>query len=259
MRSSQQARHGLILELLSDGHEHHVEEFCAATGASPATTRRDLEFLESTGLLLRTHGGARRRETGGFRPSYADRMGLHGAEKAAIAREAVKLIQTHDTIALCNGTTTYYLARAICQSLLEVTVISNAIDAALEMAAYPHVRSILVGGEVTGSYTMGGFWGELVLKSAPRVDKTFLGADGISLTRGLTAYNPEDASMHSRMASLADQVIALVDHSKFGVVKLSPMLPLSAVNLVISDSRLEPETAGAYRQAGVNLCLAPLN
>ncbi|HYG59526.1 MAG TPA: DeoR/GlpR family DNA-binding transcription regulator, partial [Symbiobacteriaceae bacterium] len=209
MGAKHELRHRRILEILNDGSECHIDFLARAVGVSLATMRRDLERLDQAGLLVRTHGGARPKKMGHFKPSYADRMNIHRAEKLAIVKEAMKLVCNHDTIALCNGTTTHYLAKAICQSGLEVTVITNAIDSALEMAAYPKVRSILIGGEVSEGYTLGGFWSEMILKRAPRVDKAFLGADGVSLTHGLTAYFPNDASMHSHMASLADQVIAL--------------------------------------------------
>lgn len=259
MSERRRARHRAILDLLADGNEYHIQELASQTGASLATLRRDLEFLDSTGMLVRTHGGARPREAAAFKPSYADRLSLLRPEKMAIVREALKLIRNQDTIALCNGTTTYYLAKAICQSGLEVTVITNAIDVALEMAVFPKIRSILIGGEISEGYALGGFWTDMVLKQAPRVDRVFLGADGISVEHGLTAYYPNDASTHAQMAALGREVVALVDHSKFGVVKLAPMIALSNVDLVIADSGLSEAEAADYRAHGVQLQIAKVN
>lgn len=66
-------RHRLIGELLRKREEASVDELVAATGASGATIRRDLETLAANGVLKRVHGGARSLVARGDNPGYGQR------------------------------------------------------------------------------------------------------------------------------------------------------------------------------------------
>jgi len=259
MSGKQQVRHRLILQILNDHREHKIEELVERTGVSLNTVRRDLDYLDSENLVVRTNGGARALSAVGFRPAYGERVHRYATEKRALAVEALKYINPRDTIALCNGSTVAYLSQAIGESGIEVTVITNSFDSAFRLATYPKVHCILIGGEVTEEYTISGHWGAQMLERLPGVDKTFLSCDGIHIGHGLTSYLPTDATIHGIMASKAKEVIALIDYSKFGVVKLSPIIPLSKVDIAIVDSGLARETADEFRANGLNLIVADLN
>jgi len=51
-------RRNYILDLLKTNRSISVSELCIACEASEATIRRDLAWLEASGKLERTHGGA---------------------------------------------------------------------------------------------------------------------------------------------------------------------------------------------------------
>ena len=53
-------RKRLILDHLDQNHTATTQALCDLTGASLATTRRDLAQLEENGFLQRTHGGAQK-------------------------------------------------------------------------------------------------------------------------------------------------------------------------------------------------------
>lgn len=259
MLTRSEARHQRLLEILAPGREVRVQELCKKLDASPATIRRDLETLERDGRIIRTYGGAVLREINVFRPSYRERLYHNQALKASLARRAVAEVGHRETIIICGGTTTYHMAEELVNSERELTVVTNALDIAMQLARSSHIRTVIIGGEISDNYSIGGFLGETMLAGVARVDRAFLGADGIDLTHGLTAYLPEDAAIIRKMVHIALQVVALVDHTKFGQVKLAPLIDLGDIDLVITDDHIPPDVHDAYKAAGVPLELASVD
>jgi DeoR/GlpR family transcriptional regulator of sugar metabolism len=253
------ARHEAILQLLATAERLTVAQICTALGASPATARRDLEHLEQQGLVIRTHGGATLRQQNTIlKPPYVERLQRNDAEKQAIARLALEWVQDQETIFISSGTTTYHLARLLAQAEREVTVVTNAVDIAMELSRNQRLRLIILGGEVGDSYGISGEFAAEMLQRLPRADKAFVGADGVDLEHGITAYRPTDAAAHKQMAARARETVVLADHSKFGVVRFCSMFPLAQVARIISDASLPTTVVAQFRRAGVEVHLAPV-
>lgn len=256
MSKRRQQRTEMILQLLGSYGKATISQLCDGLEASPATVRRDLEYLEAEGLVIRTHGGAMLREQGVLKPSFMERMQRRVAEKVAIAQQAAVLIQDHETIFIAHGTTTYLLARVLADSNREVTVVTNAINAAVELSRSPRLRTIMLGGEIDEGDGIGGPWAADMLERLPPADKTFVGADGLSVEHGVTSYRAADAATHKQMAEHASQTILLADHTKFGIVRFCKMFPLSWVDTIITDTRLPAKTEREFTNAGVKMIRA---
>lgn len=64
----------------------------------------------------------------------------------------------------------------------------------------------------------------------------FLGVDGITTTNGLTTPNIAEAQTHRTLVEAAQKVVVVADHSKLGKIALACIVPLSKVNVLVTDS-----------------------
>lgn len=228
-------RRKIIMDRIRAGLPVSVSELSRELGVSPMTIRRDLYHLEKEGILSRTHGGAVPVNIGSAEePSFAEKLDRFPAEKLAIARKAAELVEEGDTILLGAGTTVTALAKLL-KDRQNLTVVTNTVNIAMELAQSEGINLILTGGNIrTKSYALVGALAERVLREI-HVQKVFLGVNGISLEHGLTTPNMTEAYTNSLMIGAADQVIVLADHSKIGRVALSRFAPITAVHTFITD------------------------
>ena len=125
----QQTRLTTILTALQKTGSVSVEALSNALQVSHVTVRRDLDTLESQGLLRRTHGGAVSIEPLFYEPFRNDRSFQAQVEKFAdekrkIGRAAAGLIKKGDIIALTPGTTTTEVVRGLPLNQ-EITVVTS--------------------------------------------------------------------------------------------------------------------------------------
>lgn len=233
-----------------------VQELALAFQVSESTVRRDLKDLEESGLVRRTHGGAVALvQADNAEPSYMEKEDRFRLQKEAIAREAAALVREGDTIILDSGTTTYYLAKAI-KSIPRLTVVTNSVVVAQELAQQSNISLVLTGGTVRyETLAMVGPMAERALEQL-RVDKTFLAINGIEPAAGLTTPSITEAEIKRKMIQAAREVILLADHSKYGKSVFAKVADLKDIDRLIADPLL-PETAmKELEEAGVQLTIA---
>jgi DeoR family fructose operon transcriptional repressor len=186
-------RQQAILQILQREQFVKVGQLSALLGTSDASVRRDLQALEEAGLLKRTHGGAVCSQPAGFEPSLAEKQDRFLPEKAAIARAAVELVQSGETVLLDAGSTTLHVA-ALLKYRQGITVVTNAVNIARELAA-GDLEVTLTGGTLrSNTLAMVGPIAENTLAGL-HVDKLFLATNGLDLKRGLTTPNLSEAQV----------------------------------------------------------------
>jgi DeoR family fructose operon transcriptional repressor len=222
-----------ILAALQRDRAVRVIELSRVLRASPASIRRDLAELERAGLLRRAHGGAIGTNVAALEPSLAQKEDQYHAEKTAIARLAATFVQDGDTICLDSGSTTRHLAREL-RDRRRITVVTNALNIAWELAA-SECEVVVTGGHVRrGILSQVGPIAEQALTGL-HVDKLFLAANGVDLTKGLTTPNLIEAQTKQAMVKAASEVYLLVDHSKFGRVTFAGICALDRIHYLITD------------------------
>ena len=152
-----------ILERLSVDRSLGVAELAESFGVSQATLRRDLQSLQEQRLLTRTHGGAHASEVTYELPiRYRDAH--HREEKRRIAAAAVSRIpQGTLAVGLTGGTTTSEVARLLVDRT-DLTVVTNALNIAAEIALRPRLQLVVTGGiSRSQSYELVGPWAERTL------------------------------------------------------------------------------------------------
>ena len=216
---------------------------------TPETVRRDLTVIERLGLLRRVHGGAVAVERLGVEPGLADRERVMSAQKERIARAALEELPDGGAIILDAGTTTIRLA-ALLPADRDLTVVTHALPIVTVLAARPNITLHLVGGTVRGrTLAAVGSWALAALTQI-HADVVFLGTNGVTVERGLTTPDLAEAQVKRALVAAARRVVVLADHTKLGVSDFALVAPLSAVDVLITDSDAAPELVDEIEAAG---------
>jgi len=231
-----------ILEFIEEHRKATVVELCQQFKVSSATIRNDLRDLETTGLLIRTHGGAMVKTKTGLEPDMSLRKVQNLEEKRRIAEAALRLVEDGDTIILDTGTTTYELARLLGEKR-DLTVVTNDLPIALLLEDFESVRVVLVGGMVRKKFhcTVASSFSGMNALSDLTVDKAFMAANGFSLEKGASTPDMNHSETKKLMISIAARVILLFDSSKMGRNSFAIFAPLDKIDAIVTDFLREEE------------------
>ncbi|MDY6321531.1 MAG: DeoR/GlpR family DNA-binding transcription regulator [Succinivibrio sp.] len=242
-----------ILDYLGTRSMVTVNELVAATGASPATIRRDLVRLDDEGRIYRVRGSVSLKSSGSRQPTTSEKRTLHHEQKIRIAEEAVKLVHPGDSVLLDAGTTTIEIASRICEMPLKV--ITTDLNIGILLAPHRNIDLSLTGGTVDWSSQscIGDLAREVLLRIHPTV--TFISCNAWDLRMGITAPTIEKARLKADLLKQATKTVLVADSSKYGNSQLFEVGRLSQADLIITDSDLGGEDAEKVRNAGVSLKL----
>src|SRR5947209_13937171 len=250
----QPERLGAILERLSADGTISVVALAKSFDVSPATIRRDLRLLESQRLLGRTHGGAVPQGVLYELPLRYKSARQH-EEKLRIAREAASRVLDGWAVGLTGGTTTSEVARALVERQ-RLTVVTNALNIASELAVRPNLKLVVTGGVARAeSYELVGPIAEASLEGL-NLDIVFLGVDGISSAAGLTTHHEIEAGTNRALLERARQVIVVADSSKIGKNAFARICLLRDVDELITDGEADPDDLAALRESGLRVTTA---
>ncbi len=248
------ARLSAVLERLADGGSVDVGDLAEEFGVSQATVRRDLLALEQHRLLVRTHGGAIAKAVSYELPLRYKTV-RHAEEKRRIAKEAAKLVTEAMTIGLTGGTTTTEIARALADRQ-GLTIVTNALNIASELAIRPDIKLMVTGGVVRSqSYELSGPVADTSL-SGIRMDLAFIGVDGVDARAGCTTYQEVEAHTNGVMVEHSSHVVVVADGSKVGKVAFARICEISAVDELLTDESADPAAVQALASSGLRVRFA---
>ena len=238
-----------ILERLSAAGTVEVADLVGWLGVSPATARRDLQLLEDQRLLSRTHGGAVARDLL-YELPLRYKAARHHVEKRRIADEAADRVVDGAVLGLTGGTTTTEVARALADRR-SITVVTNALNIAEELAIRADLRLVVTGGTARSeSYELVGPVADRTLQGV-NLDIAFVGVDGISPGAGLTTHHDIEANTNRTMIERARRVIVVADSSKLGRVAFAEICPLAKVHELITDTEAPAGIVRELADAGI--------
>lgn len=248
-------RQSRMVEFVQQHTSVSVNELSQFFRVSPMTIRRDLETLETKGLVRRIHGGV----TSPISPMVMrekEREAVNISQKSCIGEASLRFVEEGQTIFIDAGTTTAELAKRLFH-WRGLTVVTNSVKVLSILADAPGISLIGIGGEVYGGAWS--FVGSLAEAAIRRFHSNlaFLGITSISLDRGLTEINYFEADVKSLIIKQSQRVVLLADSGKFEKVSPIYVAPLSDIDVIISDDLLEPHLAEAYKRSGPELILAP--
>lgn len=214
-----------------------------ALGVSEMTIRRDLAHLADAGLARRVTGGASAVGESALRP-FDLRRGEAAAEKEAIARATVALLDGARTIALDAGTTVAAVAHRL--PALS-TVVTHSVPAILTCSGRADLTLIGLGGDFhaqtrsfTGPATRAGM-------ADIAVDVALLSAAAVGPSGAFSA-DTWDAGTKRAMVAAADRVLLLVDHHKFAARAPMRFLDLERADAIVTDDGIDPGDLAMLRE-----------
>jgi DeoR/GlpR family transcriptional regulator of sugar metabolism len=247
-------RRSELLELVRRQGFAPLPDLAKALDVSESTIRRDLAHLEREGAAQRTHGGVFYTGPSPNLPHFELRQSTQWDKKRAIAHAAIALIEDNTAVLLDGGSTTYELARLLVGRRLQI--VTNSLPVATLFAAGQGADLIVVGGYVHGlSGVMQGPHAERMIRSL-NVRWAVISAAGIN-ERGLFNANLQTAAAEQAMLDAAEEVLAVIDSTKFGHQSLAHVCGLDRVQRLVADDELAIEWRQKLAAAGVKVTLAP--
>jgi Transcriptional regulators of sugar metabolism len=250
-------RHRLILSAVQEKPVVTVQELVELTESSEATIRRDIAALHVQKRLRRVRGGAEALAPPQF-PGLAGRPfsvneAMNAAAKRAIARKAVELCADGDPIIVNGGTTTFQMVHFLANRRLQV--FTNSFPIAEHLLKHSKNTVMLPGGTIyrEQNIILSPFDNDVTRNFYAR--RMFMGAQGLG-PLGLMEADPLLIQAEQKLIDQADELIVLVDSSKFRRRSSLILCGLSRIATVITDEGLEDRDAAMLEAAGVTLLVA---
>ncbi|MFA3920555.1 DeoR/GlpR family DNA-binding transcription regulator [Ruegeria hyattellae] len=250
-------RHRVILSAVQDRPVVTVTDLCNLTDASEATIRRDIATLDAERKLKRVRGGAEALNPPQFvglagRP-FAINETMRTREKQAIARAAVELCNDGESIIINGGTTTFQMVHPLASRRMQV--FTNSFPIAEHLLKHSKNTVMLSGGVIyrEQSIILSPFENDVTRNFYAR--RVFMGAQGLG-PLGLMEADPLLIQAEEKLIGQADELIVLVDSSKFENRSSLVLCPLKRITTVITDERISDTAATMLEAADVNLIVA---
>lgn len=244
-----------ILETVRDSRQVTVAELGHRFGVSEVTIRRDLSELAAQGALRRAHGGAIVVTSAPPEPPVVQRMARAENCKKCIGRAAAALVADGQSVFIGSGSTTAHVARYLVDRQ-DLTVVTNALNIATELAAAEGVTVVVTGGMMRDSeLSLVGHIAEQSLREV-RVDKVILGMRAISLEAGMTNDYLPEVMTDRTIIEMAPELVVVADHTKFGKVASAYIAPVKRITTLVTDAEADAEILARLAGIGVRVIVA---
>jgi len=258
-------RRAKIQELLIRNSTVIISELAKLFGTSEMTIRRDLDALEARGVCQRIHGGAMSLRLLQYQgvpyPPFPTRKQSQVREKAAIGQAAAALVCPGETIAIDSGTTAANMAYAL-RERGPFTAITNSIRVMEQLYDAPDVTLVSAGGtlSIEGMTTGGGdlsFVGPIAVSTLRtfRPSKSFISTSGLTVKDGISNASLLQTEVKRTLIEIADEVILITDHTKFGRVSAFIVTGIDAIHKIITDTAAPQEDIAKLRALGIEVIL----
>ena len=247
-----------ILEILREEFTIRSSNLSELLCVSEMTIRRDLDALEQSGLVERTHGGAvfrQERVAGKF--DYWNSINDNPEQKQRIAKKAASMIEPNEIIYIGEGTTASMVVRFV-EPGMPFRIFTNNLGVISE-SKLVNMNAELVLLPGTYNPTTHALAGSLTMEMIRQINatKVFLGADGLSLSAGVSTQDLEIAVIErSMIRHTRGQVIVLADHQKFGLVAKMSIAPLKHIDVLITNRTIPSDFQKDLDKMGVLAVIA---
>lgn len=253
-------RHNEILRLLTREHSIKTEALAAQLGVSLETVRRDINALARSGHVRKVYGGITLASDAIHTSTLENwnvRLNCQREEKAQIALRALDYIEDGSMIALDIGTTTYQLSRLL-SAKKGLSILTSSLQIAGELSRSTGHTVYCIGGVVLpGESAASGAFARDFLDHFASIDLFIGGADGLSLSCGITECHASVVEVKQQLIRRARRNITLADHTKFGVEATFVSCPVSEMDLLITDIAAPAAELEALRRRGVEVVAVP--
>lgn len=248
------ARQSEIADLVLARGSIAAQELAASFGVSVMTIHRDLDELESQGVLRKERGGATAQPSGVFEARVAFRHASAVEQKRKIAQAALRYVEPGMSLMFDDSTTVLHMIPGLAD-MAPLHVATNFLAGLKELTAVPDVRVIAIGGDYDPLHDS--FQGMVAVEGiqALHADALFMSTSAVSATH---AYHQEDRIVAFKRAMISSSAkrYLLVDHTKLEKAALHRLAPLTDFDVVITDAEAGPQALAALEAAGVSVEVA---
>ncbi len=242
-----------ILEIITEHKRIEVAKLAELLEVSQVTMRKDLDALESKGLIKREHGFALL----GSQDDINNRLAYHYEIKRRIAVLAAENVQDGETVMIESGSCCALLAEELAGNKQNITIITNSAFIAGYIHRLPGAKIILLGGDYQKESQC--MVGSIARKCAENffVDKLFIGTDGFTERTGFTGNDHSRAETVRDMAKQSQTVVVLTESGKFRQQGVVSLISPERVGLVITDDAIDTDTESYLSRQGVQVRRVP--
>lgn len=251
-------RRSSLVAYLKEHGKTAVTDLAVFFDTSGATIRSDLRILEQEGRIIRRYGSAEACSPTTSVPSddiaMNDKKTLNLEKKIRIAKKAAELVNDGDSITLDCGSTTLQMIPEL-EKVMSLTLMTNSLDIVNAMADLDSDHTVIMPGG-TFRKKSASFHGRLAENAFSHFffDKLFIGADGFDIVHGCTTYN-EAYRVSEAMCESANQIIVVLDSSKFGRRSPNVVVPIEKIDVVVTDHDLSQKDHDALIEKGITVYL----
>jgi DeoR family ulaG and ulaABCDEF operon transcriptional repressor len=251
-------RHRLILSVLQEKPVVTVHELVDLTESSEATIRRDIGALHLQKKLRKMRGGAESINpvplVGLSGRPFSVNQNFNVERKRAIARAAVEMCEDGDAIIINGGTTTFQMVHFLTTRWMEV--FTNSFPIAEHLLRHSKNTVVVPGGTIyrEQNIILAPFENDGSKHFSAR--RMFMGAQGIG-AMGVMEADPLLINAEEKLINQAEELVVLIDSSKFGQRHSKILCPLDRVTTIITDDDISDDARRIIDDAGVNLMTVP--
>ena len=243
-----------ILNLLEKQDNISVAALSRMFGVSEVSIRNDLTHLEHKGLLIRTRGGAIKKQPVNFDLSLNQRLRKFFKEKEKIGKKAIEYIREGDTIVMDSGSTTLQIARSL-DRFKQIKLITNSLPVADAVADFEGVEVIIPGGILRPE--MRSLIGPMAERNLLNYncDIAFLAVDGVDCENGISTPVLYEATFSRTMIEISNKVIVVTDSSKFQKRSFVKITSMDKIDVIITDKGIPDEDREKLEKMNIDLIL----
>jgi len=244
-----------ILKIVTEKNRLTVKEAKKILNVSEDTIRRDFDRLAHKNMVLRTHGGIMAHGSVLQETTFHERSIQFLQEKKLIAQKAAALIDNSEIIILDAGTTTIQITNYL-NNFSNLTVLTNALNVAIETVKYPHISTVIIGGMVNNNtLSIMGPDSVNICKNY-HTDKLFLSVSAISVEKGLMNPNRLESETKKALIEISNEVIVVTDSSKIGKTALHSFCKIDDISTLITDEKADTEFVDKLEKRGIEVIIA---
>ena len=247
-------RQRAIMDLLVAESEVDLDSLSDRFQVSRMTIHRDLDDLETAGLLRKIRGGATIRSGTQFESDFRFRERQDSAAKTAMAEAALSLVEPGMSVMINDGSMAAILGKLLVAKR-PLTVISNNAAVIDALRAEAGITLIALGGVYSAKFNA--YLGKVTEDALAglRADIAFISSPAVS---GLEVFHMDDSVVRAKQAMMEQGAVRvlLVNHARFGRAALHRLAALADFDHIITDTAPAPGARAALDRAGLTLTLA---
>ena len=242
-----------ILEMINKKTRIQVSDLVEKFNVTGSTIRNDLRELENDRLIIRTHGGAIKKEYSRNTETIPS-LREFTTEKYEIADKAIHLIKNDDIIAIDTGTSCIALAERLVQSdIINLTILTYDLEVALLLKDREDFEVQLLGGSMRKGYPY--VWGNSVYQAIEdfSVDRSFIATTSFDVEYGFSTPDSKTATLKKSLIDIATEKIILCESIKINNRSFAKFASIHEFDYFITDSKILNSEYKNIKNTGIKI------